>query len=261
MEIIGSREVFKRDGNRYKFSYLLLIVKQNGQLYIAKCLCLEPDTSQLFDKAPLQTEDRGPELKSTWKLLDSQHDYYVKKPDLWAYTDPNLEQHICREVKSCEILKAYPHPNLADYKGCQSIHGRVSGICFQRYVSTLEERVNPGHLSKSDFLSSDRLSDTNATNAVLDGVLAGIQHLHSLNIVHNDITPSNIMLKEDGTPVIIDFGSCQIVGASLQGVPRTHGWHNEEVDITSKKNDIDAFTELKTWLTGLSRDEFLYKTG
>ena len=100
---------------------------------------------------------------------------------------------------------------------------RVSGICFQLYTSTLEEKVNPRHLCKSDFLSSSRLFVDDAIKAYLDGILAGIRHLHSLSIIYNDITPSNIIFKEDGTLVINDFGSYRRVGQPLEGTQRTHG--------------------------------------
>ena len=50
----------------------------------------------------------------------------------------------------------------------------------------------------------------------LERVESGIRHLHSLGLIHNDINPSNIML--DGEIPIIDFGSCQREGESLEGI-------------------------------------------
>ena len=200
-------------------------------------------------------------MNPTWLVLDSPEDHYVKTPDLWAYVNANLEQQILREVEACELLRFHPHPNIAVYRGCRSTNGRVSGIYFQRYISTLQEKVNPRYLNKAEFLSSGRLAVDDALKGCLDGVLAGICHLHSLHIIHNDITPSNIMFKEDGTLVINDFGSCRKVGESLQGVPRTHGWHDPDVQAALEKNDLDAFTELRTWLIGLSADNFLFQRG
>ncbi|KAH6664047.1 serine/threonine-protein kinase [Halenospora varia] len=146
MEIVKSAEAFKKINDSYKFSYLQLIVRKDGRL--------------------------GPKVKSAWTVLDSPHDYYVKTPDLWAYTSPNLGQQITREVEACELLKTHPRPNIAVYGGCRSTNGRVSGIYFQRYTSTLQEKVNPQYLSKSDFLSSGRPFVDDATKACLDGILA-----------------------------------------------------------------------------------------
>jgi hypothetical protein len=137
MEIVKSAEAFRKIDSAYKFSHLQLIVRKDGRLYTAKCPHREPNLSELCDLEPLETEDRGPKVKPTWMVLDFPHDYYVKTLDLWAYTSPNLEQRILREVEACEFLKLYPHPNIAIYRGCRSFNGRVSGFYFQRYTSTL----------------------------------------------------------------------------------------------------------------------------
>jgi hypothetical protein len=180
MEIVKSAEGFKKVNDVYKFSYLQLIVQKSGRLYRAKCP---------YDLELLQTEDRGPKVKPTWTVLDSPYDYYVKTPD--------LEQQILREVETCEILSPPEHCLL--------------------WRLPKRQRANPRYLSKSDFLSSGRLLVDDTTIACLDGILAGIHHLHSLGLVHNDITPSNIMFEGDGTPVLIDFDSCRKVGESLHG--------------------------------------------
>lgn len=58
---------------------------------------------------------------------------------------------------------------------------------------TLYERVDPGHLSKWDSGASGRALVDEGIKESLDGVLSGIKHLHSLGLVHNNITPANIM--------------------------------------------------------------------
>lgn len=88
----------------------------------------------------------------------------------------------------------------------------------------------------------------------------GIQHLHSLGLVHNDVNPANNMVDEDGTAVLIDFDSCRRVGESLgeTRTKRTHQWYDPGVDTALEKNDMDAWEELKTWLTG-REDEYLFE--
>jgi serine/threonine protein kinase len=218
MEIIKTAEAFKKVDNAYKFSYLQLIVRKNGRLYTVKSPRCEPNLSELFDIVPLETENRGPKVKSTWTLLDSPYKYYIKIPDIWTYTSPNLEQQILYEIEACKLFKSHPHPNITVYRDCRNTNGRVSGLYFQYYTLTLQEKVNPRYLSKSDFLSNSYLSINNTTKVYLDGILTSICHLYSLNVIHN-----NIILKEDSIPVINDFGNCRIVRASLQGTQRTHG--------------------------------------
>lgn len=38
------------------------------------------------------------------------------------------------------------------------------------------------------------------------GIAEGLQYMHSKKMLHLDLKPANIMLKTDGTPVLIDFG-------------------------------------------------------
>ena len=93
----------------------------------------------------------------------------------------------------------------------------------------------------------------------LNGVEEGIRHLHSLRLVHNDINPANIMLADNATPVIIDFGSCRANGQSLQGVGRTYEWYDRSVQQSIPENDWDALDEIREWLSGRDNRAFKYK--
>jgi serine/threonine protein kinase len=241
MEIIESNEAFKETDGDFKFHHISLLIRKDRQLYTAKCAHRffgdqQPIFAELHDVKILDAEDRGPKEKPTWTVLDSPQDYYVKSPNWRAYELPRayLEQHIHNEIEICELLKLHPHLNVALYAGCGVTNGRVSGLYFKKYTSTLAQRVNPHHANKEFFLTMDRrlsAGDDNesVTKACLDGILAGVRHLHSLGIVHNDITPSNIMFEEDGTP-IIDFGSCRKIGESMKKVGTTYGWSDDSVE-------------------------------
>lgn len=41
--------------------------------------------------------------------------------------------------------------------------------------------------------------------AVVDGLLAGLGHLHAHGIVHRDVKPENLLVTRTGTPVLIDY--------------------------------------------------------
>ena len=42
---------------------------------------------------------------------------------------------------------------------------------------------------------------------LLDGLLAGVRLVHAAGLMHRDIKPANIIIRPDGHPVLIDFGS------------------------------------------------------
>ena len=107
-------------------------------------------------------------------------------------------------VLEIELLKTINHPNVVKYHDSGEIifEGKKYGFLILAFISgeTLAERI-----SREQFTSIYDIKQ------VLIGVLEGLQYLHSLKepIIHNEITPQNIMLDLSGNvqvPKIIDFG-------------------------------------------------------
>lgn len=56
----------------------------------------------------------------------------------------------------------------------------------------------PQYIEKTEKLEEKLL--------IIKKVLEGLEYAHINNILHRDIKPSNIIIKEDGNPVLMDFG-------------------------------------------------------
>ncbi|MBK8007184.1 MAG: serine/threonine protein kinase [Rhizobiales bacterium] len=46
---------------------------------------------------------------------------------------------------------------------------------------------------------------------MLEPVIDALDYLHSMNFIHRDVAPDNIMITADGRPVIIDFGAIKMI--------------------------------------------------
>ncbi|KAF2272407.1 uncharacterized protein EI97DRAFT_208667 [Westerdykella ornata] len=150
---------------------------------------------------------------------------YLKRPRLLYYGLDDLDcgSHILTEVEACEILKRHPHSNIAPYLGCIVKAGRIRGLAFARYFVTLSQMLKDG----TPF---DR-------GHCLRGIEAGVRHMHKLGLVHNDLTPTNIMMDGDN-PVIIDFDSCKREGDGLGSKAGTDGWTLDGQDRAMQENDL-----------------------
>ncbi|KAK0488298.1 kinase-like domain-containing protein, partial [Armillaria luteobubalina] len=168
-------------------------------------------------------------------------DCYAKVSRMLHFCPEDLEKStvwplMIKEAGVCEILMNHPHRNVARYYGYVEKDGLMTGLCFERYGQTLNDAVKRGVIPRSDIESS------------LDQIKEGIEHLHDLGLVHNDINPSNIMLDVDGTLVIIDFDSCRKPGESmLEGKYGTFPFSNEEMTSTFE-NDFYGVEKIREWM-------------
>jgi len=245
MEICEKGAAFVEEGGDLVFSHTKLILREGHQYSYAispkhftsisdidiHTLELHPiPISQIFPS--FSTEfTRAPDPPSS-KL-------FVKRPSLLDYGDTPASTSqstlILNEARICEILRRYPHPNVAEYLGCLVEDGKITGLCYVRYRGTLSERVRAGHLLERE--------------SCLKSIEDGIRHIHSLGLVHCDINPTNILMDGD-IPRIGDFDSCHEEGSKLGLKAGTKGWTNDEFIIASCENDWYGLSKIR---------EFLYK--
>ncbi|KAF1851060.1 uncharacterized protein K460DRAFT_423608 [Cucurbitaria berberidis CBS 394.84] len=179
-----------------------------------------------------------------------------------AYRSDRVARITAREVQTCERLRAHPHANVAEYRGVQTgrklmyeycgapveipmASERVVNLVFKRYDCNLYEAV-----SRRQNLD---------VQCCLESIVAGIQHLHSLGIVHGDIKHQNIFVqyadeKSNLQPkrfVVGDFDSAHVKGSVIGLKLGTKVWTRPKVpgkDVAEEEDDWYAFQKLKEWL-------------
>jgi hypothetical protein len=88
-----------------------------------------------------------------------------------------------------------------------------------------------------DRLIRNRSLTTQSVLGFLDGILAGLEVMHGVGVAHLDIKPSNVIVRDGETPVLVDFGlsgrhlrpgcgsvhycSPEVLGVAPEGAPKT----------------------------------------
>ncbi|MBR5942066.1 MAG: serine/threonine protein kinase, partial [Clostridia bacterium] len=92
-------------------------------------------------------------------------------------------------------IAMFSHPNIV------SIYDVGSGDGPQYIVM---EYING--ITLQQYLDAKKVLPLHDAIAIMEQTLKGIQHAHERGVVHRDLKPQNIMLLEDGTVKVTDFG-------------------------------------------------------
>src|SRR5262249_61465648 len=60
--------------------------------------------------------------------------------------------------------------------------------------------------ARCDHVLAAKNLDMARALAILDGVLAGLEAMHSAGVGHLDVKPANVILRAGGDPGLVDFG-------------------------------------------------------
>jgi len=103
-----------------------------------------------------------------------------------------------RFLEEARALARFDHPNVVKVIRFFSAHATA-------YI--VMEYIEGGTVAEL-FRREGQLSEARL-RGLLDGLLSGLEALHAANFLHRDIKPSNIIVRSDGTPVLLDFGSAR----------------------------------------------------
>ena len=104
-----------------------------------------------------------------------------------------LEEWVSKRLQSPYLLAAYPHVQSKNY-----IYHTLQYIQGQSLASWLQQQ--PQALS------------INQVVAIIEQVAKGLNALHRMEMLHQDIRPENIMIDEQQKITLIDFGSTVVKG-------------------------------------------------
>lgn len=111
-----------------------------------------------------------------------------------------------RFINEAQTLVKFRHPNIVQVVAV--FEANNSAYMVMEYVKgrTLE-----------DAFKHKKIEDEDDLKRVIFAVLEGLELIHNAGFIHRDIKPDNIYLREDGTPVLLDFGSArQAIGAQTR---------------------------------------------
>jgi formylglycine-generating enzyme required for sulfatase activity/predicted Ser/Thr protein kinase len=111
-------------------------------------------------------------------------------------------------VKEARLLARFSHPNLIRVHRYFEAHGTAYFVMEYAEGTTLA-----AELRQSSTLTESRIRN------VLLPIMSGLEQVHREGVLHRDIKPDNIILRSDGTPVLIDFGAArQTLGSMTRSV-------------------------------------------
>ncbi|XP_042204633.1 serine/threonine-protein kinase Tao-like isoform X10 [Homarus americanus] len=144
-------------------------------------------------------------------------------------------QDILKEIR---FLRSLRHPNTVTYKGCylkESTVWLVMEYCLGSASDIIEVHRQP--------LREEEIS------AICEGCLQGLSYLHSLGKIHRDVKAGNILLTENGTVKLADFGSASIASPanSFVGTPY---WMAPEVILAMDEGQYDG--KVDVWSLGIT---------
>lgn len=250
MTVYECGRIFEEKDGDLTYSHTNIIFKKGDEYFYAKTKI----RYKIDDDIPLDELNIEPiHIDHIWPLFPQDFtiapnplpiNTYAKSSSLVYYEKDiamefSASHLLLEEARVCEILRKNPHPNIAEYLGCVVQGGRITSLCFVKYDATLATLVNqmPHKIEQIGRIS------------LLNGIEAGVQHLHKLGLVHNDINPSNIMIDAENVPRIIDFDSCQKLGQPLGSKSGTIGFFNEGAEFAQAENDHYALSKIRDYLS------------
>lgn len=101
-------------------------------------------------------------------------------------------------IQEARTLARFDHPNIVKILHFMEANGTAYLIMAHESGTSLAEIYAKGEGCDQAFLEN-----------IFFPILDGLEQVHQLGFIHRDIKPANIMVRSNGSPVLIDFGSAR----------------------------------------------------
>ncbi|KIO30867.1 hypothetical protein M407DRAFT_46286, partial [Tulasnella calospora MUT 4182] len=119
-----------------------------------------------------------------------------------------LSQRLAREIK---IWSQLSHPNVLEFLGYHLNQRMTTAWLISPYITD-------GNLSQ--FIRNISLDSPLRIRLIVD-TARGLAYLHAQGICHGDMKPANILVTDERTAVIADFGLSQLADSTESGLTTT----------------------------------------
>lgn len=111
--------------------------------------------------------------------------------------DEDFQTGLKSFLEEARVITRFRHPNIVHVRRFFELHGTGYIALDYERGQTLSKRLADGPIAEPELRN------------ILFGILDGLETIHDQAVLHRDIKPSNIILRDDGTPVLIDFGAAR----------------------------------------------------
>ncbi len=103
-----------------------------------------------------------------------------------------------RFLSEARTLAQFKHPNIVQiYAVFEANNTGYMVMAYEHGQSLQQKLAGKKTLEESELLK------------ILIPILGGLEQIHKTGFIHRDIKPDNIFIREDGSPVLLDFGSAR----------------------------------------------------
>ncbi|CAH1801180.1 unnamed protein product [Owenia fusiformis] len=104
-------------------------------------------------------------------------------------------------LKEVSVLRSLNHPNVLQFLGV---------LYKDKKLNLVTEYIPCGTL-KDLLQDMDQVIEYDDRIKIATDIAAGMEYLHSMDIIHRDLNSQNCLVKEDGTVIVADFGLARIM--------------------------------------------------